>query len=43
MLVWEIELELIEPWLEAPGQGSYEQVIAALEVLAAHGPGRGGH
>lgn len=41
MLVWEIELELIEPWLEALDQGSYEQVVAALEVLAAHGPGIG--
>ncbi len=40
-LVWDIELELVQPWLEALDQGSYEQVIAALEVLATHGPGIG--
>lgn len=38
MLVWDIELKLIEPWLEALDQDSYEQVIAALEVLAMYGP-----
>ncbi len=35
---WEVELELIEPWLLELDQRSYELVIAALELLAESGP-----
>lgn len=36
--VWEIDLELVVPWLKALDQRSYEQVVAALELLAENGP-----
>ena len=38
---WEVEVDLVEDWLVALDQKSYEQVIAALEVLAERGPGLG--
>jgi hypothetical protein len=36
--MWELELELIEGWLLDLDEGSYEQVVAALELLAERGP-----
>lgn len=35
---WEVRLGLVEVWLCRLDQGSYEQVIAALELLQEHGP-----
>lgn len=31
-------MELIEPWLDGLDQGSYEQVLAAVELLRDRGP-----
>lgn len=39
--MWDIELELIETWLSNLDQKSYEQVVAAIELLAENGPGIG--
>ncbi|WP_338043089.1 type II toxin-antitoxin system RelE/ParE family toxin [Nocardiopsis valliformis] len=39
--MWDIELELIETWLSNLDQKSYEQVVAALDLLAENGPGIG--
>ncbi|GAB3557735.1 hypothetical protein GCM10027405_03040 [Arthrobacter alkaliphilus] len=36
--VWDVDVELVESWLLALDQGSYEQVTAALELLAERGP-----
>jgi hypothetical protein len=36
--MWELELEFIEGWLLDLDEDSYEQVIAALELLAERGP-----
>lgn len=41
MLVWKIELERVLPWLRQLDTDSYEQVIAALEVLSELGPSLG--
>ncbi|MDP2014629.1 MAG: type II toxin-antitoxin system RelE/ParE family toxin [Actinomycetota bacterium] len=38
---WEVEVDLVEDWLVSLDQKSYEQVIAALELLAERGPGLG--
>lgn len=38
---WSIDYALVEVWLKALDEGSYEQVVAALEVLAEHGPNLG--
>lgn len=35
---WVVELELIEDWLEAAGDDTYDQVIAAIRILATVGP-----
>lgn len=35
---WSIELALVEGWIEQLDIGSYQQVVAALELLAEHGP-----
>jgi hypothetical protein len=37
-MAWSIDVELIEEWLAVLDQSSYEQVVAALELLAEHGP-----
>ncbi|MCI0142093.1 type II toxin-antitoxin system RelE/ParE family toxin [Arthrobacter bambusae] len=37
-LVWNVDLDFVEPWLLGLDQDSYEQVIAALELLAERGP-----
>lgn len=36
--MWEVDLELVEGWLAALDQDSFEQVIAALELLSEGGP-----
>jgi hypothetical protein len=36
--MWELELKLIEGWLLDLDEDSYEQVVAALELLAERGP-----
>jgi hypothetical protein len=38
MLMWEIDLSLVEGWLKDLDQESYEQVVAALEILEDQGP-----
>lgn len=38
ILVWDVDIELVEEWLTLLDQSSYEQVIAALELLAERGP-----
>lgn len=35
---WTVDLELIAEWLSALDQESYEQVVAAVELLAERGP-----
>jgi hypothetical protein len=37
-LVWEVDIEFVESWLDELDQDSYEQVVAALELLAERGP-----
>jgi hypothetical protein len=36
--MWHVDLELIGLWLEEIDQDTYQQVIAALELLADRGP-----
>lgn len=36
--MWDIDLELTEPWLDGLDQGSFEQVLAAVELLRDRGP-----
>jgi hypothetical protein len=36
--MWEVNLEFVEHWLDELDQSSYEQVIAALELLVDRGP-----
>ncbi len=33
ILMWEVNLELVESWLDDLDQNSYEHVVAALELL----------
>lgn len=35
---WDVDLELIEDWLTELDEQSYEQVVAALELLQERGP-----
>ena len=35
---WTVEVELVAEWLIALDQSSYEQVVAALELLGERGP-----
>jgi len=37
-VAWSIDVEFVEEWLDSLDQNSYEQVIAALELLADLGP-----
>jgi len=37
-VMWSVDVELIEGWLKELDQSSYEQVVAALELLAERGP-----
>lgn len=36
--VWTIDLELIESWLMSLDEDTYDQVMAAIELLEGHGP-----
>lgn len=38
MSMWSVDVELVEDWLVVLDQSSYEQVVAALELLAERGP-----
>jgi DNA-binding transcriptional regulator YiaG len=38
MTVWNADITLIDEWLVALDQSSYEQAVAALELLAERGP-----
>lgn len=38
---WEIDVELIDDWLKAVDEGTYDQVISALRILIELGPGLG--
>ena len=38
LLMWEVNLGLVESWLDDLDQNSYEQVVAALELLCDRGP-----
>ncbi len=38
---WSVEVGLVGAWLLSLDQKSYEQVVAALELLAERGPGLG--
>lgn len=40
-MAWDVDLARIESWLYELDQGSYEQVVAAIELLAERGPGLG--
>lgn len=39
--MWEVDLELIESWLDSLDDRSVEQVIAAIRVLEERGPNLG--
>jgi hypothetical protein len=39
--VWEVDIELIEDWLDEADPDTFDQVIAAIRLLADHGPGLG--
>ena len=39
--VWVVEVELIEDWLKSVDEETYDQVGAAIEILAELGPGLG--
>lgn len=36
--MWEIDVELVDNWLKELDTDSFEQVVAALEMLEEHGP-----
>lgn len=38
---WVVDLELVQDWLMATDESTYDQVMAALRVLATIGPGLG--
>ena len=38
---WGVEVDLVDDWLQSLDQKSYEQVVAALELLAERGPSLG--
>lgn len=38
---WEIDVELIDDWLKAVDEGTYDQVVAALQILIELGPALG--
>ncbi len=37
-LLWEVNIEFVESWLVELDEDTYEQVVAALELLAERGP-----
>ncbi len=38
---WDVDLDLIDDWLRAVDDGTYDQVVAALKILTELGPGLG--
>lgn len=36
--MWDVRVELVKDWLKSLDQSSYEQVVAALELLFEQGP-----
>lgn len=36
--MWDVRVELVKDWLKSLDQSSYEQVVAALELLSEQGP-----
>jgi hypothetical protein len=36
--MWDVDLHLVEAWLTSLDEDSYEQVVAAIELLEEHGP-----
>lgn len=38
MVMWTVDPEFVEEWLTSLDERSYEQVVAALELLAERGP-----
>lgn len=36
--VWSVDVELVYGWLATLDEGDYELMVAALELLAEHGP-----
>jgi hypothetical protein len=38
---WVVDLELVHDWLKSTDENTYDQVMAALRVLATVGPGLG--
>jgi hypothetical protein len=39
--VWEVDVELIEDWLDQADLDTFDQVVAAMRLLGDHGPGLG--
>lgn len=39
--MWEVDVDLIEEWLGDVDDNTYDQITAALEILAEQGPGLG--
>lgn len=39
--VWEVDVELLDDWLKSLDIDTYDQVLAALQVLSRTGPGLG--
>ena len=39
--VWEVDVELLDDWLQSLDIDTYDQVLAALQVLSHTGPGLG--
>lgn len=39
--VWEVDVELIEDWLDDVDPDTFDQVVAAIRLLGDHGPGLG--
>lgn len=37
-VMWSIDVELIEPWLDSLDDSSWRQVMAAIEMLEERGP-----
>ena len=40
-VTWEVDVELIDDWLKEVDDSTYDQVVAALNILTEHGPGLG--
>ena len=40
-VTWEVDVELIDDWLKEVDDNTYDQVVAALNILTEQGPGLG--